>query len=105
MACFAAPAAAAIVTTVIKKKIPAKYHVDWLMLMLYGGTLMLIVDHIANKEIVPYYPFFTDSWSQIWPEILKVGVPMTGVIFAAWAVMVLVTNAILKKKLVLKEKI
>ena len=88
MACFAAPATVAIITTVIKKKVPERYHPEWLLLMLWGGVLMLIVDHIATGEIVAYFPFFTRSWQQIWPEILRVGVPMTIVIFATWAMMV-----------------
>ncbi|MFH0952337.1 MAG: hypothetical protein V1838_04075 [Patescibacteria group bacterium] len=88
MACFAAPATAAIVIAAAKNKIPKKYHPEWLLAMLGGGTLMLIVDHIASGEIVAYYPFLTASWSAIWPEILRVGVPMTIAVFICWGVMV-----------------
>ncbi len=104
MACFAAPATAAIVTTVIKKKIPAKYHVDWLLSMLYGGVLMLIIEHIAHKEVVPYFPFFTAGWSEMWPEILRIGVPMTISIFVVWTIMVLAVNRLPQHKLALKGK-
>lgn len=96
MACFAAPATAAIVTTVLKKKIPEKYHADWLFLMLYGGTLMLIFDHIVNGEIVSYYPFFTSSWSKITHEIFVTGIPMTIIVFSAWIIMVTTVNTIEK---------
>jgi hypothetical protein len=57
MACLIAPATVAIITTVSKRKIPEKYHVEWLILMLWGGTTMLLVDHIISGEIIPYYPF------------------------------------------------
>lgn len=91
MACFVAPASAAIAATVVRKKIPAKYQINKLLLMLWGGTAMLVVDHVLNGEIVPDYPFFTAGFAQIWHEILRVGVPMTAVIFSIWAVMVIVS--------------
>ena len=99
MACLLAPATAVIVITTIKKKVPEKYHLDWLLLMLWGGVLMLIVDHIANGEIVFYFPFFTREWSQIWPEILKIGLPMTVVIFAFWAMVVWISIGLKKRAL------
>lgn len=36
MACFTAPAAVAIVTTVFRKRIPEKYHINWLNALLWG---------------------------------------------------------------------
>ncbi|MFA7253028.1 MAG: hypothetical protein WC107_00565 [Patescibacteria group bacterium] len=99
MACLIAPATAALVVTTIKKKIPAKYHPEWLLLMMWGGVLMLIVDHIANGEIVPYFPFFTSDKNIIWTEIIKNGVPMTIVIFAFWATAVWISIAYSKRKL------
>ena len=92
MACFIAPAAAAVVTSVIRKKVPAKYHIDWLLLMLWGGVLMLVVDHIASGEVVLHFPFFTAGWEKIWPEVLSVGLQMTVVIFVVWGAMVLLAN-------------
>ena len=99
MCCFVAPVAVATITTVVKKKIPAKYHVEWLLLMLWGGNVMLIVDHIINGEVVPYFPFFTKSWSEMWPEILSVGMPMTIAIFAIWGAAVLGSNLAIKRNL------
>jgi len=104
MACFVAPATVAIVTTAVKEKVPEKYHVEWLLSMLYGGVLMLIIEHIAHKEVVPYFPFFTAGWSEMWPEILRIGVPMTIAIFAVWGIMVLVANFLPKSSLTLKAK-
>jgi len=53
---------------------------------------MLAVEHIAHREVVPYPPFLTAGLSEVLPEILKVGVPMTFAIVLVWAVMVLVAN-------------
>jgi len=89
MACFVAPAATVAAISIVKKKIPEKYHADWLILMLLGGVLMLLVDHIASGEVISRFPFFTRSWSGIWPEILRVGVPMTILVFASWILMIL----------------
>ncbi|MFA4991049.1 MAG: hypothetical protein WC569_00510 [Candidatus Omnitrophota bacterium] len=88
MACFAVPTAAAIVTTVIGKKIPEKYHINWLNSMLWGGVVMLAVEHIAHKEVVLYPPFLTAGLSEVLPEMMKVGIPMTLAIFLIWGIMV-----------------
>jgi len=98
MACFLAPAAAAIITTGVRKKITRKYHLDWLNAMLWGGVIMLAVEHIAHGEVVLYPPFLTAGFSKVLPEILKVGVPMTIAIVAVWAVIVLVANRLAKER-------
>jgi len=97
MACFAVPTAAAIVTTAIGKKVPKEYHLDWLNSMLWGGVVMLTVEHIAHKEIVPYPPFLTAGLSEVLPEMIKVGVPMTIVIFLIWGIMVAIAAVTSKK--------
>ena len=65
--------------------------------MLWGGTVMLIVDHVINGELTWQYPFFTALESGGFPvmlrEMLTVGVPMSLVLTAVWAV-----YAILKKR-------
>ena len=58
--------------------------------MLWGGTLMLIVDHVINGELTWRFPFFTalDSvggGSVMLREMLTVGVPMSLILTAAWA--------------------
>lgn len=87
MACLIAPAAVATATALIRKKVPAKYQINRLLLMLWGGTAMLLVDHIWSGEIVPYWPFFTAGFGQIMREVWQVGVPMTLAIFAIWTLM------------------
>jgi len=97
IACLVAPATAAIVTSFCKKKIPAKYHFDWLILMYIGGTVMLLVDHVLNGEIVFYFPFFTAGRDEILREIIGVGIPMTFALLLFWLILVTVVNALHKR--------
>ena len=101
MACFIAPLVGAIATTIIRKadaktvkapgSSPFLHHLPDLEKMLWGGTLMLIVDHVINGELSWRFPFFSalgesGGWSIMLKEILVVGVPMALVLIAAWAV-------------------
>ena len=97
MACFLVPAGAAIVTTIVGKKAPEKYHLNWLNSMLWGGVVMLAIEHISHGEFVPYPPFLTAGLPEVWPEMMKVGVPMTLVIFLIWGVMVVVAARMSKR--------
>jgi len=97
MACFVVPAGTAIVTTVIRKKIPEKYHINWLNSMLWGGVAMLAVEHIAHKEIVLYPPFLTAGLTEALPEMVRVGIPMTLSIFLIWGILVVVAATMSRK--------
>ncbi len=90
MACFVVPTGAAIVTTAIRKKVPENLHLDWLNSMLWGGVIMLAVEHVAHGEVVLYPPFLTAGVPEVLPEMLKVGIPMTLVIFCVWGIMVMI---------------
>ncbi len=74
----------------LKRQIPA------LEKMLWGGTVMLIVDHVINGELTWQYPFFTALETGGFPvmlrEMLIVGVPMSLVLTAVWAVWTLVKS-------------
>ncbi|MFA6296211.1 MAG: hypothetical protein WC663_02575 [Patescibacteria group bacterium] len=98
MACFVAPTVAAIIATAVRKKVSLKYHFDWLLLMLWGGVIVLVVDHLASGELILRFPFLTRSLSDIVPEIIKVGIPMTIAIFSAWIIMVFLSLKIKKPK-------
>ena len=88
MACFLVPAATAIVTSAVGKKAPEKYHMNWLNSMLWGGVVMLAVEHVAHKEVVLYPPFLTAGLPEAFPEMMRVGIPMTLMIFLIWGIMV-----------------
>ncbi|MEM2934841.1 MAG: hypothetical protein QXF32_00540 [Candidatus Thermoplasmatota archaeon] len=82
----------------MRKKIHKKYRMGLLNAMLWGGVAMLAVEHIAHKEIVPYPPFLTAGLNEVLPEMLKIGLPMTLLIFFAWAIIVAMAELIPKKK-------
>lgn len=97
MACFLAPATAAIITTSIRKKVASKYHLGWLNTMLWGGVVMLAVEHIAHREVVPFPPFLTAMQNPtdipiMLKEIATIGTAMTVAVGLMWAVMVLIAN-------------
>lgn len=109
MACFVVPAAEAIVTTVVKKKIDKKGEtknpflkkMNWLNNMLWGGSALLAFEHIWHGEITPWFPFLTNaatpvSAAQMLREIAVSGVAMTMLVTAVWAGVVAFTSTIEK---------
>jgi len=68
-----------------------KHQVPALEKMLWGGTLMLLVDHVINGELSWQFPFFTALDTAgggyiMLREMWTVGVPMSLVITAVWVV-------------------
>jgi hypothetical protein len=99
MACFSAPASAALITTIFRKKIPVKYHIEWFNFLAWGGTAGLLIEHLASGEIVPYPPFLTAmanpaDMAVMFAEILAIGVPMLLACAGVWAIMVAAANHI-----------
>jgi hypothetical protein len=97
MACFLVPMATGIVTTVFRKKIPATLKISWLNMMLWGGVVMLIIDHIANGELVFYPPFLTAMHNPadipvMLQEVAVVGGFMTIAIVLVWIILVAITS-------------
>ncbi len=118
MACFVAPATVAIVTTVTRKalrkkeahsaasasegltaKVSGKWtqRLGWLNTMLWGGTVLLALEHVWHGELVPWPPFLTavqsaDQVGAMLREIAVYGGAMTAAIFVVWAGMVLVAE-------------
>ncbi len=94
MACFIVPMTQAIATSIARRRMkgrvettenPWLHQLPKLELMLWGGTLMLIVDHILNGEMTWEYPFFTilahkEGFHLMMGEMLGVGLPMSVVI-------------------------
>jgi hypothetical protein len=96
MACFIAPMATGIITTVFRKKIPAALKISWLNIMLWGGVAMLTIEHIAHGEVVLYPPFLTAMQNPaaiptMVQEIVTVGGTMTLAIVLLWAVLVAIS--------------
>lgn len=93
MSCFIAPLAQAVVTTVCRKTVKNPNGSIWksqlpaLEKMLWGGSLVLIVDHIAHGEL-----FVFDL-----KELLAVGLPMCAAVTAVWALLVLLKRPAQKR--------
>lgn len=97
MACFIAPMTLAIGTTIFRKKVPEALKISWLNIMIWGGAIMLAVEHIAHGEIILYPPFLTAMQTpaeipMMLQEMLTVGGSMTLAIVFVWIVMVVVSN-------------
>jgi len=115
MCCFLVPLAQAVATTICRRRLcdansradasPLIRELPALEKMLWGGTLMLIVDHIINGELTWRFPFFTaltetGGGGVMLREILTVGVPMSLVLTAAWVV-----YALMKERKSLKQSV
>lgn len=97
MACFVAPETAAIALTIVRKKIDPRLQINWLLTLLWGGVAWLIPEHIYHGEITLYPPFFTKGLSEMLPEIIRVGVPMTIAAAMVWAIL-LTTVTVVKRQ-------
>lgn len=103
MACFVVPLTQAVATTIYRRRLAKAESnnrsivntesLQRLELMLWGGSAMLIVDHIISGELMPVFPFFSalltegGTWTML-REMLTVGVPMSLLVTAIWGVMV-----------------
>jgi len=102
MACFLVPAAEAVITTIIgrkSKEFAKKWKLDWLNSMLWGGVLLLAVEHIWHGEVVPWPPFLTamENPAEIpvmLHEMATIGVAMSLVITVFWLILVTVASSL-----------
>jgi hypothetical protein len=135
MACFTVPAAEAIVATVVKKRVKSAeakgiepkakalkasesadnrrfswgVKFSWLTVMLWGGAILLCLEHIWHGEVVPWPPFLTAMTSAaatgaMLHEIATVGVGMAVLVTAVWGVMVVVTDHVPALRKLLRRK-
>lgn len=116
MACFLVPTTEAIVTTVIKKVADKKgsdnifiKKMGWLNNMLWGGSALLAFEHVWHGEVTPWFPFLTaaanpEDAAEMLHEMGTSGVAMAVLVTFAWVVMVLVAQAVSKKKAAVPAK-
>ena len=125
MACFVVPAGEAIVTTVIQVVVKNKEKkgevedinktgltwskkLSWLNWMLWGGVILLALEHVWHGEVVPWPPFLTamatpaDTAAMLY-EMSTIGVAMALFVTLIWGIMVLVVDARARAKAVLVE--
>jgi len=133
MACFLAPAAEAVVVTIINKRVRKReteqitsgshaempeyqsqtdiswsHKLSWLSNLLWGGVFLLAIEHIWHGEVVPWPPFLTavnnpEDIAPMLHEIATVGVSMAVFVTAIWGAMILVSDRIYKRTSVLKQ--
>ncbi|MDR3072630.1 MAG: hypothetical protein LBU41_03980 [Clostridiales Family XIII bacterium] len=132
MACFIVPATEAIVTSVVAHKVrktqsaqeaahpentaPSagiswKTKLSWLNTMLWGGTILLALEHVWHGEVVFYPPFLTAVESTagtgvMLREMATVGVGMSVLVTGVWLAMVFVAERFpfVRRRLVSEEK-
>ncbi|MBR6103265.1 MAG: hypothetical protein IKP95_12620 [Ruminococcus sp.] len=114
MACFTVPAAEAIVTTIVTKKVKKNEQegkskpslgirfsekLGWLNKMLWGGSGLLAFEHLWHGEITPFPPFLTgaENPSEMFAEMATNGVGMAALVTVVWAGMVAVTGKLSKR--------
>lgn len=93
MACFLIPMVIAIVTTIIQKSAKSfaeKLRLWMLNTLLWGGVVLLIVEHMWHGELVPWPPFLTAmsnplEFSIMLHEITTIGTVMTIGVFLTWS--------------------
>ena len=92
MVCYIVPAAAAIVHYGLRRNIlgwSTSIHHFWLSLLLAGGAIFGVVDHLWNGEL-----FMIGKEPLI---DIMLGVTITVVIFIAWAVIVTLNKTEIRK--------
>lgn len=124
MACFLVSAAEALITTAVTKVveknekkqndlkisfdgekvesasgIPFSRKLKWLNRMLWGGSALLMFEHIWHGEVVPFFPFLTaasnaEDASEMLHEMATVGVSMAVLVTVVWIGMVIVSSII-----------
>lgn len=98
MACFVVPAAEALVTTAIKRRLDKKEEnkgcfakrMNWLNNMLWGGSALLAFEHLWHGEITLWFPFLTNASNssdvyRMLFEMATSGVGMAMLVTAVWA--------------------
>ncbi len=109
MACFLVPGGEGIVVTLITKIVgkekAKKLKLRWLSWMLWGGTVLLAIEHIWHGEVVPWPPFLTamanpvDTAAML-HEMATIGTSMAVFLTLVWSIMVYVSNKLTSKSLV-----
>jgi len=92
MACFLVPMAEAVVVDVIRKKVPSMNvcRLDWLSQLLWGVSLLLMLEHAWTGEVTLSFPFLTalsnpESAVVMVHELLTVGFPTAFTVTFIWS--------------------
>lgn len=110
MACFLVPAGEAIITTAAQKILEKRSaegttsseiakKLKPLNNLLWGGSALLMFEHVWHGEVVPWFPFLTAmndpaDAAEMFAEMGSVGVSMAVVVTVAWLIGVAVTSSV-----------
>jgi len=128
MACFLVPVGEAVVTTVVQKVVEKRekkaveqgekkvsgggtasigvkwsQRLGWLNKMLWGGAILLALEHVWHGEVVPWPPFLTamETPGEVGPmlhEMATYGVAMAITVTVVWAIIVVIAELRAKAK-------
>ncbi|MGE4357578.1 MAG: hypothetical protein AB7E08_03365 [Candidatus Omnitrophota bacterium] len=82
-------AGSAMVATVLNLFLPKKYKLGFLSLMLWGATIMILIDHILGYEGGPFLEKTTEGMIR---NATVLGMVMLIPILGIWLCSVLITN-------------
>jgi hypothetical protein len=99
MACFLVPMALAIVTSTIQKtarNMAEKLKIWILNALLWGGVILLALEHVWHGEVVPWPPFLTAMANPtdipvMLHEMATVGTAMSAAVFLTWGTILTVS--------------
>ncbi|MEW5937308.1 MAG: hypothetical protein AB1665_05780 [Candidatus Thermoplasmatota archaeon] len=106
MACFLVPLTEAVATTIVQRVIGKekveKLKLKWLNMMLWGGVILLAVEHIWHGEVTPWPPFLTAmaNPADVAPmlyEMATIGSAMAIVTTLLWVVFLVAANVLRTK--------
>lgn len=83
-------------------KLPLHRKLKWLSNMLWGGSFLLMFEHIWHGEVVPWFPFLTAmsdhaDMMEMFKEMATVGVSMAVLITLVWVGICAVAEHIVKR--------
>ena len=110
MACFLVPMALAIVTTIIQKAthgLAEKLKLGFLNALLWGGVILLALEHVWHGEVTPWPPFLTAMANPaeipvMLHEMAIIGTSMSVAVVFVWAGTLTITR-LMPKVVTLKE--
>ena len=84
------------------KRLPWSKKLMLLAKMLWGGAFLLCYEHIWHGEVVPWFPFLTamndpGDTAEMLHEMSTIGVTMAIIVTVVWAIMMIVSDQILKR--------
>jgi hypothetical protein len=110
MACFLVPTALAIITSIIQKtarSLAEKLKLWILNALLWGGAILLALEHVWHGEVVPWPPFLTAMSNPADIPVMLHEMAVTGTSMAVASILtwggVLAISHYMSKRALMKE--